>query len=374
MTDNHTCVGIKNDGHKCDKRSVVGQTRCKTHANSLIRNGPNTNAVNELKSIHKREVHELSDVWNTRIDAAEDEMNRRDLIRDYDHAYQLKKVEQRHTVELLERAQRDEVRRTGVDPDREATLRRQQEVVRRQIIHQQRMEEMLIMREQARIHQEAIRGELARFAADNQNVHTTQTVNITKQIIERLLAISVPTEYNWNASECSKTPGDIIMTCKLSTKAAWQMTAKYCQSETIYDLGEGIYGKVLDGVWQYILSSPDKTDLCRCLKQEMEDNIGMCAQGNLSRLCNILAGYMEGIGSQESLVEILGREFSKLMEIEELQARLAGALSILKTNNVPVTDWKKWVEPLTSDQDLEMDIGFIRNQNDEVIGFLALAL
>lgn len=374
MTDNHICVGIKADGHKCDKRAPVGQTRCRTHANIITRNGPNTTAVNELRYIHRREILELSAEWNTRIDAEEDEMRRRDLVNDYDHAHRLKKVEQRHAVELLERSQRDEVRRTGVDPDREAYLRRQREIVQRQIDHQRRMEEMMIMREQARIHQEAIRGELARFAADSQNVHTTQTVNITKQIVERLLSIPVPDEYKWNANECSKTPGDIIMTCKLSPKATWQMTAKYCQNETIYEMGEGIYGKVLDGVWQYILNSPDKTDLCRCLKQEMEDNIGMCAQGNLSRLCNILAGYMEGIGSQESLVEILGREFSKLMEIEDLQTRLAGALKVLKENGVPINDWKKWVEPLTSDQDLEMDVGFIRNENDEVIGFLALAL
>lgn len=374
MNNNHTCVAIKSDGHKCDKRSLVGQTRCRTHANMVTRSGPNTIAVNELKSVHKRELHELWIEWNTRIDAAENDVTRDDLLRDYEHAHQLKKVEQRHAVELLERAQRDEVRRTGVDPDREANIRRQHEAIERQNEHQRRIEHQLIMREQMRIQLEVNRGELARFAADNQNVHTAQAVNITKQIVERLLKVQVPNDYKWNASECSKTPGDIIMTCKLTPKATWQMTAKYCQSETIYDLGEGIYGKVLDGVWQYILNSPDKVDLCRCLKQEMEDNIGMCAQGNLSRLCNILAGYMEGIGSQESLVEILGREFSRLMEIEDLQTRLAESLTILKTNNVPINDWKKWIEPLTSDQDLEMDIGFIRNHNDEVIGLLALAL
>jgi threonyl-tRNA synthetase len=122
----------------------------------------------------------------------------------------------------------------------------------------------------------------------------------------------------------------------------------------------------------FILNSSDKEDLCRCLKQEMEDNIGMCAQGNLSRLCNILAGYMEGIGSQESLVEILGREFSKLMEIESMEERLTKAFYVLKENNVPIVDWKKWLDPLTCDQDVEMEVGFIRNSNDEIIGFNAL--
>jgi hypothetical protein len=366
------CKGIKADGHKCDKRALVGQERCRTHANVVVRIGPNNTAVKELKYVHSRELQELAAEWNTRIEAEPDEVKRRDLLHDYQHATQIKKADQRHAVELLERFHRDEVRRTGVDPDREAVIRRNQELLRRQEEHQRRIEARMVLMEQMRIQQEVNRGELARFAADNQNVHTTQTVNITKQIVERILKIPVPNDYKWDARQCSKTPGDIIMSCKLSSKAAWQMTAKYCQDESIYGMEEGIYGKTLDGVWQYILNSTDKEDLCRCVKQEMEDNIGMCAQGNLSRLCNILAGYLEGVGSQECLADILGREFSKLMEIENLQERLTKALSILKENNVPILDWEKWLDPLTYDQDVEMKVGFIRNSNDEITGFLAV--
>jgi hypothetical protein len=366
------CKGIKADGHKCDKRALVGQERCRTHANIVLRNGPNNTAVKELEYIQRKELQDLAAEWKTRIEAEPNEELKRDLTHDFHHASQIKKAEQRHAVDLLERFHRDEIRRTGVDPDREANLRRQQELIRRQVEHQQRIEAQILLREQLRIEQEVNRGELARFAADNQNVHTTQTVNLTKQIVERLLKIPVPTDYKWDKHHCSKTPGDIIMTCKLSSKAAWQMTAKYCQDEAIYNMEPGIYGKTLDGVWQYILNSPDKEDLCRCLKQEMEDNIGMCAQGNLSRLCNILAGYMEGIGSQESLADILGREFSKLMEIENLGDRLIKAFYVLKENHVPILDWKKWLDPLTYDQDVEMEIGFIRNSNDEITGFLAV--
>lgn len=368
------CKGIKADGHKCENRALIGQDRCRTHSNSIIRNGPNRTAVNELKYLQARQLRELSHEWNTRIDAETDDVKRRDLIQDYDHIHQLTKVEHRHGVELLERSQRDEVMRTGVDPDRAANLRREQDIIRRQLDNQRRIEAEMLHIENMRIQQEVNRGELARFAADNQNVHTTQTVIITKQIVERLLKIPVPNDYKWDKHQCSKTPGDIIMTCKLSSKAAWQMTAKYCQDESIYNMENGIYGKTLDGVWQYILNSPDKEDLCRCLKQEMEDNIGMCAQGNLSRLCNILAGYMEGVGSQESLADILGREFSKLMEIENLQERLTKAFYVLKENNVPIVDWKKWLDPLACDQDTEMEVGFVRNSNDEITGFVAVAI
>jgi hypothetical protein len=120
----------------------------------------------------------------------------------------------------------------------------------------------------------------------------------------------------------------------------------YCSDATIYDLEPGIFGKVVDGVWQFISKSPDKADLKKILTAELRDNIGMCAQGNLSRICNVLQGYMDGIGQKESVSEILGREFPKLMEIENQVEREARGAAILRENNVPENQWENWLEPL----------------------------
>ena len=160
------------------------------------------------------------------------------------------------------------------------------------------------------------------------------------------MKVPVPTEYKWNITECSKTPGEIILECKLSPKATWQMSAMYCADSEIYELGKGIYGRVLDCVWQFILKSEHKADLCRILKSELQDNIGMCAQGNLSRLANILAGYMDGVKSQESISEILGRELPPLMEIEDAGLRMIQFIEKMQENNVPPKDWLEWAEPL----------------------------
>jgi hypothetical protein len=142
------------------------------------------------------------------------------------------------------------------------------------------------------------------------------------------------------------------------------MAAKYCQDENIYELGLGIYGRVLDCVWQYILKSPDRADLCKILKQEMEDNIGMCAQGNLTRLCNILAGYMEGIGPQESPAEVLGRKLPLLLEIEDMTERLEAAYKLLVELKVPQHEWVDWAQPLA-----ESSISLRSNGAGQVIGF-----
>jgi hypothetical protein len=189
-------------------------------------------------------------------------------------------------------------------------------------------------------------GELRAFARDRQNVHTTHAVKQTMDIVERILKIPVPPEYRWNMNECSKTPGEIILECKVGPTATWQMMAKYCQADNVYEMGKGIYGRVLDCVWQYIKGSEHKNDLYKILKAEMEDNIGMCAQGNLSRLANIVAGYMEGVGPQESLAEILGRLLPPLMDIEDEGERLDKAKKIMDDYHVPVDDRAAWLREL----------------------------
>ncbi len=189
-------------------------------------------------------------------------------------------------------------------------------------------------------------GELQQFARDTQNVHTTHTVYMVNQVVQRILRIPVPLDYRWNTHVVSKTVGEIVVDCKLTAHEMVEMMNRYVRDDDVYEMGKGIYGKVLDGVWQYIRNSPDKAQLCAILKQELKDNVGMCAQGNLSRLCNVLAGYMEGIGSQESVTERLGRELPKLMDIESVDERMEKAKVIMQSVALPETEWQPWLDAL----------------------------
>jgi hypothetical protein len=189
-------------------------------------------------------------------------------------------------------------------------------------------------------------GELAAFAADNQNVHTAQSVSLTKAVVERVLKIAVDKAYQWNRKTVSRTPAEIIWACSLHPQVAMQMMQKYCAADNVYEMGAGIYGRVLDGVYAYIKNSPAKKDLYKILRAELTDNLGMCAQGNLTRLCNVLAGYLEGIGSQESPADRLGRELPKLMEIEDETRRMDVARGVLRDTGLPEAEWAPWLEAL----------------------------
>jgi hypothetical protein len=184
------------------------------------------------------------------------------------------------------------------------------------------------------------------FYEDNQNIHRAVTVNeVVKKTIQKVIMIPVPADFCWNMDTLSKTPGEIIAECKISIAAGKLLMEKYTSDETIYDMVSGIYGKTLDSVWQYIKNSSDKAVLIKTLKTELEDNIGMCAQGNLTRLCNVLQGYLDDMPAP-SIPEILGDLLPPLMHIMDLTVRREKALQIMRTHNVPDDQQDMWLEPL----------------------------
>jgi hypothetical protein len=183
---------------------------------------------------------------------------------------------------------------------------------------------------------------------DPQSVHRSEVVEQVKNTIQKIISIFVPAEYGWNMETVSKTPGEIIAECKLSIPATRLLMEKYMSCDTIYEMVHGIYGKTLDSVWQFIKSSSDKEVLIKTLKTELEDNIGMCAQGNLTRLCNVLQGYIDGL-SIPPVAEILGDLLPPLMGVSDRKVRREKALQILRTHGVPEDKQEEWIEPLMDD-------------------------
>lgn len=367
---NAICVAIRANGRKCTtKAKAVGNgTRCGMHHHSLTLKGPNATALAELKYTYDWEANAMLRQLredNAAITVHEQRMRQNELYR---AAAELRRQEYDDARRAMIREQNTEILRTGVNPDAAAHERRLVTAAQRRL--------RMLQNQQARLRGELERAvriapqlappaaarNLAAFAADPQNVHTTEAVRQTKAIVEQVRKVPVPEGYRWNKNFVSKTIGEIISDCQLSSHAAAHMFNHYVSPVAVYNIEEGIYGKVLDSVWQFVKNSPDKEDLCKILKQEMTDNIGMCAQGNLSRICNILAGYMDGVGSQESLAERLGRLLPPLMEIADVETRLRSAFKILHENGVPISDWDIWVDPLVDDDDMVIDVEYIKHE------------
>lgn len=371
------CSSYTTAGIRCHNPGVIDGL-CRVHHRVRENAGPNRYAMTQLNNKWQGNRRRILNTYLALIRAADDEdekdrlaAERRVRLAEENRVYHTEQAD-------LLTAQREEMARTGVNPDAAADARR---LERRQVRNQRRAardaeqiaEDNRLENIMGNLDQRigALRGfledlddddgpafinvrhvperRLAAFAQDPQNVHTTEAVNQTKEIITKIRMVSVPEGYRWNMSVTSKTAGEIIVECGLSTHAACQMLTQYSSDVAIYEIEAGIYGKVLDSVWQFVKNSPDKSDLCRILKQEMEDNIGMCAQGNLTRICNIVAGYMDGVGQQESKSEKLGRLFAELAKMEDRVMREDKAKDILVDNHIPYEEWGAWLEAVMAD-------------------------
>lgn len=289
------CIGICRNGTRCTKQARPGSTRCGTHLNILNRYGIENTMRDELGFVQIR--------------------------------------------------QRRILREENVDPEqRELLLRELHEVHNREW---DEMERMIAARNPD--------GELAKFARDAQNVHTTRIVDMTKHVISTVLNIDRPSGFK-NQNPSKSIFAHIIMSCPFTERAILQFSQKYWQREDIYDMGSGIYNRVADAVWYYITQSPHKEDLVKIFASEIDSSVGMCAQGNLSRLCNVLSGYLDGVGDQRSIAEILGDEFAVISREEDVYRRIALAVGILTQHKIPKQEWITWIQPLAEDELSHADI------------------
>ena len=343
------CVGIKKNGVRCSTMCTADapNTRCGVHRKTLEKVGPNRVRREEAKYFHDKmnvDSYELFRTNNAQL--VDTTVN---LQRIYEASLRRENIRYQIALDDLEILIIQETNANGginadqVYIDRRLAAQRAEDERRNQIRQQMREQRRMQVDEweNARRPPEG----LAAFAVDRQNVHTALVVNKVMETVRKVLTIPVPPDYQ---TDTLKTLGEIILECNLSKSAAWHMSSRYCADENIYELGPGIYANVLNSVWQYIKTSSDSTDLKKILKVEMTDNIGMCAQGALSRLCNILSGYLDGISTEvKSRNEILGELFAELMDIENVGERIQRGVEILHEHNVQGPEREAWIEPLT---------------------------
>jgi hypothetical protein len=332
------CLGIKASGDKCTTLCLEGE-RCKIHQRSLVFHGPNTSRRRELKFIHDKNI---GIIFSTRNIADR---------QTYDANIRLERIRYQTALHDLETLIAQETAALGRNADQEAIEARNRRIRELRRRWDERHQARMQMRDnriaqgiqaQGQVDQQIHEQNLGALAQDRQNIHTTIVVQKIKSMVEIITQIYVPPEYE---TETLKTPGEIILECGLTKKAAWQMMAKYCEEVDIYDLGVGIYPKILNCVWQYIKQSEHREDLKKILKSEMQDNIGMCQQGNLSRLCNILSGYLDGLNAHvQSPKEILGDRLAELLR-REPEDMYQEARAILQEMNFPEEEWEDWLTP-----------------------------
>ena len=180
------------------------------------------------------------------------------------------------------------------------------------------------------------RTELQQFVEDNQNVHRKVVTDNTNTQTDKLLEVTVPAEQN--------TVGEIRKLFGKSRKVMSDVEHWYaltlCRNEA-----DCLYKRALDGLWALIKTSEHKEELCKRLVEELTDSVGMCCEGHLSRLCNVLVGFDDAFTTVVSKAEILQQKMADIAALEVTdRTKKMRAKKVLRELEIPVAEHAAWLD------------------------------
>lgn len=181
---------------------------------------------------------------------------------------------------------------------------------------------------------------LVAFANDPQNIHRSSVQNTTHKAVLTLLKRPVATE--------QQTVAEITEEMK---KIGWRNPQNYdmvlAELNSDYVFSEAFsvkYADVLDRVWSYIRTHEHKDEIAYRLAQELYEGRGMCSNGKMARLVNVLQGYDETL-HVEPPRELFQDKIALLLNIPK-ETRETEAHKLFVEFNIPESEHAVWLEPL----------------------------
>jgi len=197
-------------------------------------------------------------------------------------------------------------------------------------------------------------GTLAAFAADTQNVHTGVVSTQTHEGVTKLLAVPVP---SGQADRTKAFVVRLLKDCCVAKMATQHVTARihadfehWYKVSTCRAQGDWLYKRVFDGLILTIAANPNggvKIELFKRLFEEMKDSVGMCCDGHITRLINVLAGFDDAFAPEVTVAEKVQNLFAELSAKEcSILEKVAEGVRGLRTLKVPEDEWEPWIDAL----------------------------
>lgn len=176
------------------------------------------------------------------------------------------------------------------------------------------------------------------IANDPQNVHRTEVSEQTNKGLEILLNTPVPPKQDIFGILATTYPPNDKM---IKDMRKWYKQ-RNCREEN-----DWLYKRTLDGLWAYIVISNHRVDLLQRLFEEATESIGMCCDGHITRLVNVLVGFDDRVEPSVPVGELLQQRIALISEKEiSLHEKVMEALTCMQELNVPAEEQNAWIEAL----------------------------
>jgi hypothetical protein len=189
---------------------------------------------------------------------------------------------------------------------------------------------------------------LQALAQDQQNVHTREVSHQTNESTRKLLEVTVPLQQkteqtlmlSWYALPNAPPHHKIL-------KVAIDMN-KWFNTETCREQGDKLYKHLLRGLVAYISQVRDvetKQELWKRAYQECDESVGMCCEGHITRLCNVLVGFDEAFQPPVPFSEILQNKMAaiSLMDVS-IDEKIQHATTFFNEYAVPMEQRQAWLD------------------------------
>jgi hypothetical protein len=185
--------------------------------------------------------------------------------------------------------------------------------------------------------------DLAALGADPQSVHRSSVQNTTQKALPKLMTRCL--------EEGQETLLEIItdLTDTTKVRVSGTDTRERMITEITNDYFECIafsvpYGDVLDRVWAFIRSHKYRSDMFIRLAQEIAEGMGMCTNGKMARLINVLQGYDDTL-EIDPPKEVFQEKIALLMK-RPAEDRAEAARALFIEFSIPEAEQAPWLESL----------------------------
>ena len=194
--------------------------------------------------------------------------------------------------------------------------------------------------------------DLRAFAADAQSVHRSSVQNTTQLIIQQLLTRHVPAD--------QETVFEINVDFNSPNIIGWRNDAYKLATINMFtdeyfslEAFNVKYSDVVDRVWAFIRADAERLEMTVRLAQEISEGVGMCANGKMARLVNVLQGYDETL-EVEPPREAFQSAIAALMN-SPIAERETRARELFIEYRIPAEEHDVWLEPLLDEAEVIVD-------------------
>jgi hypothetical protein len=180
---------------------------------------------------------------------------------------------------------------------------------------------------------------LAAISRDSQNVHKSVVSDQTNRYTEILLGMNVP--------KTQDTLQELRDAWSKPKRLLMNDIGKWYRQSHCRNPDDHLYKRILDGLWAHIQTSEFKTELMKRLHEECTDAIGMCCEGHISRLCNVLTGFDDRFVAEVPTGEMIQERIAKISELEtSAEEKALEAWKVLEELKVPEEERRAWIDAL----------------------------